>query len=435
MFDVEVKASPPQEFKVNLDDGTFEGFPAAYGNIDDGGDRIVFGAGKHIAEANPTIPIFYGHGWLNNEPPVGKSLMFDERRPGLWSKGKMLDTAEGRDILTGMREGVLNAESIGYKALDWKMVAEKGEYVREIYKYELKEYSILPAGFAMNPQAVITAVKGNGLHIYDVEETKGVIGYVETPKADRGASWDGPGEVAKADVGELRAMCAWVDTANDDNKSAYKFPHHKAGGEHAVVFAALSAAMGRLNQASIPDADKRGVYAHIAKHYRDFGEEPPGYGKASHLQEEVGLKFLQVEGDVVDADTPVTVTHTNGTNWYSNGTGTLDSSTITVKTDVTGDQVPEKDYRELRAYVEKADPVSVLLDEAAYMHELAQSLKAEGREDEIREALSELDSASLLLKAITEVKQPEPVEDDIVALIKHTTEQVNEARRILAPNK
>lgn len=97
-----------------------------------------------------------------------------------------------------------------------------------------------------------------------------------TPLAPKDTPWDGPGEVAKASgPEELKIMCAWVDSENKDNKTAYKFPHHKAGGQHAAVWRGVANAAARLPQANIPQSDVPGVQRHLARHYREFGEEPP----------------------------------------------------------------------------------------------------------------------------------------------------------------
>ncbi|MFH0916999.1 MAG: HK97 family phage prohead protease [bacterium] len=273
MIVCEVKTSPPQEFKVDLEERTFEGYAAAYGNVDQGGDRLLYGSGKHIADANPSIPIFYGHGWTQNERPIGKSLYFEEREEGLFTKGKIFDVPTNQDILVGMKEKILGCLSIGWKPTEKKTVREDGQTIREVSKWDLQEYSVLPNGFAMNPQALITAMKGG----------------------------------------------------------------------RVVIMAG------------------------------------------------------------VDED----------------------------KLDLTDENIPTRDYRELREFVEKADPISLLLDEATYLNELTKNLSAEGREEEVRQALAELNSAALLLKGICAMNDLDPGEADLVALIRKTTEKIHEASKTL----
>jgi hypothetical protein len=90
--------------------------------------------------------------------------------------------------------------------------------------------------------------------------------------------WDGPAEVAKADVTALKLMCTWFGGAGD-KKEDFKLPHHKAEGGHSVVWAGVRAAMaavaGARGGVQIPDSDKAGVRSHLARHYAEFGKEPP----------------------------------------------------------------------------------------------------------------------------------------------------------------
>jgi HK97 family phage prohead protease len=81
----------------------------------------------------------------------------------------------------------------------------------------------------------------------------------------------------------LRQMFAWMDPdADPDTKSAYKFPNHMVsadGSIGAANLAACSAGIGALNGArggsSIPEADRKGVYNHLAKHLADGGKDAP----------------------------------------------------------------------------------------------------------------------------------------------------------------
>ena len=128
---------------------------------------------------------------------------------------------------------------------------------------------------------------------------KGVIGYMRAhpsgcPKASENTAWDGGAEVAAASVEDLKVMCTWFDSSAGDVKSSYKLPHHKQDGKHAVVLAGVTAAMAALNGArsamKIPEADRRGVYGHLARHYKEFGQEVPV------------LKWAQPDEDAVIQD-------------------------------------------------------------------------------------------------------------------------------------
>ena len=95
------------------------------------------------------------------------------------------------------------------------------------------------------------------------------------------AAWDGQAAVAAvaAEAAALRAIHAWVDPEGDaDAKSSYKFPHHATSGGPANT-RACSAGMAVLNGgrggADIPDADRAGVWTHLARHMRDADMEPP----------------------------------------------------------------------------------------------------------------------------------------------------------------
>lgn len=130
----------------------------------------------------------------------------------------------------------------------------------------------------------------------EINEIRGAIPPHTTSKQDETVGWDGPGQVAKADATKatLRQMHAWVDPdADPDTKRAYKLPHHTATGE--VNWRGTAAAMARLFQTGtqIPDSDRKGVWTHLARHYSQFGKEPPEYRTAQELD---GLPVSLIDG-------------------------------------------------------------------------------------------------------------------------------------------
>jgi 2'-5' RNA ligase len=115
----------------------------------------------------------------------------------------------------------------------------------------------------------------------------GAVGTHDTATSD--AEWDAGANEKRIDgpltVDKARAAYGWYDGgAVEDGempKSAAKFLHHEVsadGSVGAANLAACSAAIGALHGArggaDIPDADRRGVYDHVAKHLRDAGHDP-----------------------------------------------------------------------------------------------------------------------------------------------------------------
>lgn len=180
--------------------------------------------------------------------------------------------------------------AIGYHETDFAP-AEPGNSTTEVYtpvdadKVEREVLRSIAEKLGLDP--VETTIGGEHLIILDgkgwPEDTKGVIPYKKTAKAPEDEAWDGPKEVAAAEVSDLKTMCTWVDSEDTDSKGSYKLPHHKADG-HAVVWKGVSAAMGALLGArggvDVPDDDRKGIYSHLAKHYAEFDKEPPEFKEA-----------------------------------------------------------------------------------------------------------------------------------------------------------
>ncbi len=76
---------------------------------------------------------------------------------------------------------------------------------------------------------------------------------------------------------------AWYDDTDGDppeKKGAYKLPHHElVDGELQVVWSGVTAAMnvvaGGRGGVNVPDEDLPRIHEHLARHYRQFDEEPP----------------------------------------------------------------------------------------------------------------------------------------------------------------
>jgi len=134
---------------------------------------------------------------------------------------------------------------------------------------------------------------------------KGAIPYGihgEGPKAPEGQAWDGAaaeaalkswsGIDAEEPTAEawakFRKGFTWYNSAEPALQGSYKLAHHTISGGNFVtvwqgVAAAMAALMGARGGLNVPDADRRGIYNHLADHYADFEKEPPEFkGEAEY---------------------------------------------------------------------------------------------------------------------------------------------------------
>lgn len=76
----------------------------------------------------------------------------------------------------------------------------------------------------------------------------------------------------------LRQASAWHEVGRADETTAFKFIHHSvdADGDLRTNFLGVARAMIKLLRGEVDVGDeKKAVYAHLARHYREFDKEPP----------------------------------------------------------------------------------------------------------------------------------------------------------------
>lgn len=147
--------------------GTFEGYGAVFGNVDDWGDVIVKGAFRDTLrdwkKAKRLPPMLVQHGgWQMGDHdalPIGVWEEMSEDDAGLKVKGRLinLDTDSGKRIHGAMREGALDGMSIGYRAKEFALGTRPDEPRRTLKKIDLVELSIVT--FPANSEARVTDVK------------------------------------------------------------------------------------------------------------------------------------------------------------------------------------------------------------------------------------------------------------------------------------
>jgi len=126
------------------------------------------------------------------------------------------------------------------------------------------------------------------------KEVKGVIPFKSYSLMDEGASWNGARASRRMrlwaggpdkdniDWSKYSKGFTWVDSEDSKNFGAYKLPHHDVvDGELKTHWRGTAAAMGALLGArdgvDVPEADRKGIYNHLSKHYKEFDKEVPEF--------------------------------------------------------------------------------------------------------------------------------------------------------------
>lgn len=152
------------DFKEVSDDGStgiVEGYASTFGNVDLGGDKVVFGAFKKTINENMKWPILADH---NPYTPIGLNVEAYEDSKGLFVRGELelgVRLAKERYLLAkqASRHGGRSGLSIGYQIVKAEPDKENPR-VLELKEIKMYEYSLVT--FPMNTEALITEAKSLG---------------------------------------------------------------------------------------------------------------------------------------------------------------------------------------------------------------------------------------------------------------------------------
>jgi len=160
----------------NAKERTFDAVAAGIGNVDHGGDVFAPGAFKRsIAGAVKAgkvkfldaHPYKYAGTVPSTRFVLGKVLVAFENDDELVVRIFVSDTADGNDLLTKIQDGVVDALSVGYIAIQQHFEKLEGEVIRVLEEVKLMEVSAVIWG--MNDKATI-----DRLSVKEAEETKGL---------------------------------------------------------------------------------------------------------------------------------------------------------------------------------------------------------------------------------------------------------------------
>jgi len=144
------------------DDGAFSGYGAVFGNIDLDGDVIKKGAfKKSLSEwrkRKKLPPVVWQHQFSE---PIGPHTLMEEDDRGLKTEGILLidDIPRARQARALLKANAIDGLSIGFSVR--MAVDDRKMGARVLTEIDLYEVSIVTA--AANPEATVTAVKGDAM--------------------------------------------------------------------------------------------------------------------------------------------------------------------------------------------------------------------------------------------------------------------------------
>jgi hypothetical protein len=278
---------------------------ATFGVEDADGDVTMPDAFTEGAEAPISA---YGHKSWEGALPVGKGRIRTTSKEAIVEGQFFMDTTHGRDaFLTVKQLGRLGQWSYGYDALDSTPGEFKGRQVRFLKRQLVHEFSPTLIGAGVNTRTLATkGLSPNNAGGAPVgfeykaairpHDTEVYVGPWDAAAATKGIATD-------ATVSDLRSMFAWVDPDGDpETKGSYRFPHHaKAAGPANIraCMIGIAALNGARGGASVPEADRKGVYNHLAAHLRDGDREVPelrnGPGDGLKFNDEMSLVLYELD--------------------------------------------------------------------------------------------------------------------------------------------
>lgn len=146
------------ELKDLTDEGVIEGYASIFGNVDNGGDKVMPGAFvEGLAKARQTgrkVKMLWQH---NPDQPIGVWEDLAEDAKGLWVKGRLvMEVPRAKEAHALMKAGAIGGLSIGYRT----KASEPDGNVRLLKSLDL--YEISPVTFPMNERAKLSSVKADG---------------------------------------------------------------------------------------------------------------------------------------------------------------------------------------------------------------------------------------------------------------------------------
>ncbi len=364
--------------------------------------------------------------YMHQPKPVGKVVRIGEDDGLAWNEVE-IHVIDPQAVFE-VRNGLLQALSIGalIKPEDVE-VTQDGGWI--IHDYTLAEISLVdhPANYGARLEitddlrararsvGIIPALKDLASANNTLDLTlKSVVPYRDEGQASEDTAWERPNledfldepsrfeDLPRDERIRIMRHFTWTANVPPETYEDLKLPHHrpsKSGVGEAVwngVRSAMAALFGARGGVDIPASDMRGVYEHLAKHYKEFGKEPPDFERFMSMAYEVAKDVFEFpeEEAVMDGILEEALTEE-----------------LDLEEQIAQDEVAPVDAEEVEETASTEDVVeepSVVVEE---QKDLAQEIEEEEKEmpaedHELHKLLAELaEELKALRQEITALKQ------------------------------
>ena len=266
-------------------------------------ERIAPGAVGSVEDTD--IVMLWQHDSTDPITRQSTGLKLEERKSGIWFEAPASDfTPRQLDLL---QRGVVRQMSFGFVANEDEWNDQKKPIRRTLLDISLREISPVTFPAYQSTSVAVRSANDVGIALMDervvpqnismaIDENRRTPWSAPTLGDFTEDSWEDLSDEQKRDIA---GHYTWAPTMPPDTFGSLSLPHHRAS-DGAVVWRGLTAAAGRLDQTEVPASAKEPMRRHLARHYREFGEEAP-WDRSEEIGETIRREKLRlaVVGDVL----------------------------------------------------------------------------------------------------------------------------------------
>jgi len=237
-------------------------------------ERIQPGA---VSVDNTDIVMLWQHDSTDPITRQSSGLELEVRKSGLWFEAQATDFSDRQ--LDLLQRGVVKHMSFGFVTIDDEWEQESKPVRRTLKAIELREISPVTWPAYKQTSVAVRSAQEAGIDLRVVPDN------ISTAvDEDRRTPWEKPrledftseqwADLSAEERDDIAGHFTWAPTMPPDSFSELALPHHRAS-DGKVIWRGLVAAAGRLDQTRLPESAMGAVRAHLAAHYKAFGEEAP----------------------------------------------------------------------------------------------------------------------------------------------------------------